>query len=314
MRTLLGDTLPPSLWSLRCSSGQHYAVNPNGEHQATAGRDLAVEIPVLDAGISRHHACFRIEDDCLILEDLNSQNGTFVNGRQIRRETVRAGDIITLGRVSLLLTLERADSNHLDHAPAFDDLSHEELVHLLTVSRSLAGAHTSNAENLRHLVDAAMKASGAREGRLLFYNDATDTFATIAARPDTSAAELHSLPNDIAKHALRERRPCRIERDAEASRHNLSHTEKACDIILVPVRIDGRATGLIYLKTTKFSVRDHHLEFLAALAWVVEPFLTDVTRETELSPGFRTVSMAPPMPRPPDLPPRLSENPGTRER
>jgi pSer/pThr/pTyr-binding forkhead associated (FHA) protein len=58
--------------------------------------DIVLDYPV----VSAHHCLLCQRDDGnFTLEDLNSRNGTFVNGQQIAaRVTVRAGDAITLGQ------------------------------------------------------------------------------------------------------------------------------------------------------------------------------------------------------------------------
>lgn len=62
------------------------------------GRDPANDFVVNDIEISRNHAkIFRI-DDTFKIEDLNSTNGTFLNGRQINKpEKLKDGDLISLG-------------------------------------------------------------------------------------------------------------------------------------------------------------------------------------------------------------------------
>lgn len=55
-------------------------------------------------GVSRRHALIRLRDLRLEMQDLNSTNGTGINGFRFRaKETheIRNGDIITLGRVSI---------------------------------------------------------------------------------------------------------------------------------------------------------------------------------------------------------------------
>lgn len=53
---------------------------------------------VPDTHVSRYHACLVREDDgTLLLEDLGSTNGTFVNGRQIIKKRVTPTDTIRLG-------------------------------------------------------------------------------------------------------------------------------------------------------------------------------------------------------------------------
>jgi pSer/pThr/pTyr-binding forkhead associated (FHA) protein len=53
---------------------------------------------------SRQHACISYKDGTLIIEDLSSSNGTFVNRTRLDRgqkRTLKANDIIQIGTVQL---------------------------------------------------------------------------------------------------------------------------------------------------------------------------------------------------------------------
>jgi hypothetical protein len=54
-----------------------------------------------DTNISRRHAQVAMDDGAVVVSDLGSTNGTFVNGRRITRATVRPGDEITVGTTRL---------------------------------------------------------------------------------------------------------------------------------------------------------------------------------------------------------------------
>jgi pSer/pThr/pTyr-binding forkhead associated (FHA) protein len=61
------------------------------------GRDLANDIPIPDAEISRRHARLFIQGNLVFIEDLGSTNGTFVNGARISSpKEIHPGDRITL--------------------------------------------------------------------------------------------------------------------------------------------------------------------------------------------------------------------------
>ena len=62
----------------------------------TARADFILDAPL----VSRLHC--RLSADAsgqLVVEDLDSQNGTFVNGRKVDRATLKPGDRLTVGRV-----------------------------------------------------------------------------------------------------------------------------------------------------------------------------------------------------------------------
>lgn len=54
-----------------------------------------------DDKISRHHAEIRREPDGYAVYDLNSRNGTFVNGRRVNRQRLVSGDVIRVGRSNI---------------------------------------------------------------------------------------------------------------------------------------------------------------------------------------------------------------------
>ena len=64
----------------------------------TIGRDIANDIVINDAEVSRKHARLFVQGDQYILEDLGSTNGTFVNGARIASPHVlESGDNVQMG-------------------------------------------------------------------------------------------------------------------------------------------------------------------------------------------------------------------------
>jgi len=62
----------------------------------TAKADFILDAPL----VSRLHCRLTADQSGqLVVEDLDSQNGTFVNGRKVDRATLKAGDRLTVGRV-----------------------------------------------------------------------------------------------------------------------------------------------------------------------------------------------------------------------
>ena len=70
---------------------------------AMLGRSRACDLVLGDDSVSRRHAMLVREGDRIILTDLGSTNGTFVNGRQITEAEVQPGDRLRLGDLDLVL-------------------------------------------------------------------------------------------------------------------------------------------------------------------------------------------------------------------
>lgn len=64
------------------------------------GRGADSDIRIEDPGVSRHHAEIRIGSD-VILTDLDSTNGTYVNGLLVGEQPLRDGAVITIGSTNL---------------------------------------------------------------------------------------------------------------------------------------------------------------------------------------------------------------------
>ncbi|MGO4597286.1 FhaA domain-containing protein [Terrabacter sp. 2RAF25] len=70
----------------------------------TIGRDETADIVIDDPGVSRRHSEIRVTTDgphlVTSIRDLNSTNGTFVNGERISAQRLQDGDRLTIGRTS----------------------------------------------------------------------------------------------------------------------------------------------------------------------------------------------------------------------
>jgi Nif-specific regulatory protein len=77
------------------------------------GRDPASDVQLRDLATSRHHAAIETKEGRLLLRDLESRRGTFVNGVPIGERFLEHGDRVTIG-ASLFLVQSR------DEAPAVE--------------------------------------------------------------------------------------------------------------------------------------------------------------------------------------------------
>jgi len=113
-------------------SGELIAVPiPLEREEVVLGRALAADVRVNDTKVSRKHATITISEEDgnteYILTDLHSRNGTYLNGRKIKKETLRNGDKIALGehilRFDLLDEIDREYQRQIHRLISHDDLT-----------------------------------------------------------------------------------------------------------------------------------------------------------------------------------------------
>ena len=72
--------------------------------KTTIGRVEDNTFPIPEGSISSHHCEVLLRGADIVVHDLNSTNGTFVNGQQVTGEAVlKPGQILRLGQVELRL-------------------------------------------------------------------------------------------------------------------------------------------------------------------------------------------------------------------
>jgi len=90
---------------------------PIGTRPLTIGRAPDNDVAIDNLAVSDHHARLYAEGERLVIEDLSSLNGTFVNDVRIERIILRDGDTILIGKHQL-----QVDTAHDDAVPSPDGL------------------------------------------------------------------------------------------------------------------------------------------------------------------------------------------------
>jgi pSer/pThr/pTyr-binding forkhead associated (FHA) protein len=111
------------------ANGQQKSIPMNGE-SAVLGRgpECGIRVPV--DSCSRRQCELKVEDGKLILRDLNSANGTYVNSERVEQTVLTPGDKITLGPVVLTVQIngepaEVMTTQSVDASAAVTDTSEE---------------------------------------------------------------------------------------------------------------------------------------------------------------------------------------------
>jgi DNA-binding CsgD family transcriptional regulator len=81
------------------------------------GRDPTCNVVLLDPSVSRFHAELAVDGSTITLRDMDSRNGTYINGKRIRFSPVRAGQQLHFGRVPLQVEAAGDEENDRDSDP-----------------------------------------------------------------------------------------------------------------------------------------------------------------------------------------------------
>jgi FHA domain-containing protein len=97
-------SLTPKSVQVTITEGTSKGTSRTGRLPFTIGRKEG-DMVIADPLISRRHAVIREINEALVVEDLGSTNGTFVNGVEVKLQQLAPGDSITVGSTVVRITL-----------------------------------------------------------------------------------------------------------------------------------------------------------------------------------------------------------------
>ncbi|HCF60314.1 MAG TPA: hypothetical protein DFS52_20235 [Myxococcales bacterium] len=104
------------MYALKFISGKYqggeFPVKPG--KQIVVGRSSDLDMVLVEDMVSRKHAKITCSDGKILIEDLGSTNGTFVNGEKIKQARLKEGDRVLIGTSILKLVAQ-------GNAPQMDD-------------------------------------------------------------------------------------------------------------------------------------------------------------------------------------------------
>jgi transcriptional regulator with GAF, ATPase, and Fis domain len=285
---------------------------PDGE--ITLGREPANAVPVVDPSVSRRHCLLRREEDGRFqIKDLDSRNGTVVNGLAVSEQWLRHGDEIAIGDSSFIFFLEdevrdtpasrvEFEDGHpaaetrliypkdvvylqpdrlLRELPAGSQLARN-LSALLKISR-VVHAIRDLEELQAQLLDLIFEVVPASRGAILLAEGAGQEFSSLYARTrQTVGAQLVRVSRTIARQVMKENVAI-LGSDVPSGKlrevESLAVSEVR-SLLCVPLTVFQRVIGCIYLDSTNAGNRFHedHLQLMAGIAGVSAVALDNARR------------------------------------
>ncbi|HJT99501.1 MAG TPA: FHA domain-containing protein [Rhodanobacteraceae bacterium] len=107
-RTRVRNTLPK--YMLRGVSGPTFGKTYALTGTMVIGRQNDSDIPVPAEEISRHHARLQVTADGVLVEDMSSANGTFINDKRVQNGLLKPGEELRLDTVRFMLVAPGMDA------------------------------------------------------------------------------------------------------------------------------------------------------------------------------------------------------------
>ena len=289
------------------------------EAEISIGRDLTNQICLSEPAVSRRHSLIIREADQFLLRDLDSSNGTLVNGVPVRERQLAPGQQITIGNSLFLFLLDEEESAALPAHVHLDDghlvtrttltLRRDEALYLQPERvRNALPESARLARDLNALLEVSaainsLRSSAALQNRLLELileivpAEAGVIILTRDGSPDpASMVSLKRLPDDEGQMIVSRTVLDRVLRESVAVLSNdvagsgefkgvrslvMARTQS---LLAVPLAIHEQVFGVIYLDSgdPQTCFDENHLQLLTAIAGIAAVALENVRQYERL--------------------------------
>jgi Nif-specific regulatory protein len=281
-------------------SGQIFPVGPEG---LSIGRHPDNRLLVTDRAASRFHCVVEPAEGRFRVRDLESRQGTFVNGRPVREHLLDEGDLVTVA--DLLLLFQTQEAEPVRGEPAVRDsegftarttsrLPTQEALRtrpdfqtLLRIAGILQAAR-STAELSRGLLDQVLEALPGDRAALLLADRGSagsdDIAATFTVDRRRDAGDPFPVSRTVIQAVLGEGVTLKAEDVLLAERlagAESLRADRIKSLLAVPLVHLGRTLGLLYVDILETRERtrpfdDGHLQILTALGGIAAGVLSSV--------------------------------------
>lgn len=230
------------------------------------GRTEDCDLVVEDHAISRHHVVVTARKDKFYWKDLDSRNGTFVNGARMIEGELKVGDRMEVGETVLRIKIEEvpdeAGAEETAALPSAGPRKADELLHgVYTVMNAVATVYDPCAL-VDRILEATVKAIRAQRGAVFLAGEADDALLPCPVYNQVHVIENGTLDRadtcdirisgTVARRVLREGESVLFNNTEEDGELNVAEsimTLQLRSIICVPLRAKNGILGILYIDT-----------------------------------------------------------------
>lgn len=266
--------------------GSRFAIEDDVAH---IGRAANNEVRILDTEISRRHAELSCVNGEWSVADLNSSNGTFLNGKPVQRAALKNGDQIQVGRTILLFAANTDESvssiaQRINLVPEADPTDKSRIVGrsrrsatsdlladasgsyawseaganlqlLYRITEEVVRPSASLDESLQRILDLTLEAIGADRGCMLVTDSKTDRIEPriISHRAHVNVDERMPISTSIVRYVIQNGHGVRTSDAQHDSRFEAGQSILKSGIreaMCVPMHGRFELMGVIYIDTT----------------------------------------------------------------
>jgi len=268
--------------------------------QLTIGRRSDNTVRLIDAKVSRNHAKILATDEGFCIEDMQSSNGTFVNGENVESCLLRHGDTITIGftelrfsereigkseikdHLSTIATERRMpDLNQTQIAGQFpatggDDLNLQRLQAIMRLNRAIGG-DLDLEMMLEKILEEFFLIFGPERGAVLALNENTGELDFVCSRAKHGGNGLDSslLSRSILNKVLEHSVGILVDDATMDDRFSLSESvslDKIRSGLCVPLIRQNEVIGVIFTEGSPYPWSEQPTRQLSGLS--SSPFIS----------------------------------------
>lgn len=289
------------------------------DDEVSIGRDVTSGVRLVDPSVSRRHSVLKIDGDCFKIVDLDSFNGTYVNGVPVIEQQLKHGDQVAVGDVLMIFLLHGAEEEAAGQDVELNDagmvtqstviLRREDAFYLqpekvmaalpptARIARDLNALlkistvinSTRDGEELqRRLLEMILEVVPAERGAILLVGEGSEEFiSSVSWGKHTGRQETIRVSRTAALQALRERVAvlCNdITEDGSLGPAESLVGAEVRALVCVPLVAIDKPLGVIYLDTqdriTAFN--EQHLQLVTAIAGIASAAFENMLRSERL--------------------------------